>query len=221
MMATETVPIEIFGIAVEVPYPSPMGIREAGIAEYAAKLCDPVLGIGLRANQVRLRRFDELFDYELSAQFFGDNGAVTRSADRAKLVIRNARNFTDWNLIHQTLVRFYNLSEFPEESVTSLSCHVHAKFPSGDDRDGYLSQFQHSFQVLRPAGLGYARIADWEKDIRVLIEQSNVVPHAIFVAWESQFTNCQDWDSFLGTIPTFMENSANIFGLGFEPMAPA
>jgi len=215
----ETVPIEFFGVAVDVPFPAPLGFHQAGIEDYAAKLCDPAKGLGLRPQQIRLRRTDELFDYELTGQFFGDNGSVSRGPDRAKLSVRNARNGADWNLIHQTLSRFYVQSEFPETSVTTLSCHVHAKFPSADDRDGFLSQFSHSFDVLRPACLGYVRIMDWEKEIRLLIEQSNVVANAVFVCWDTQFTNNQDeWESFLSTIPTVMENSVNVFGLGFEPL---
>jgi hypothetical protein len=61
------------------------------------------------------------------------------------------------------------------------------------------------------------RIFDWEKEIRVLIEPSNVVPDAVFCGWDTQFTNNQEWESFLGSLPTMMENSANLFELGFEP----
>ena len=58
---------------------------------------------------------------------------------------------------------------------------------------------------------------DWEKDIRVLIELSQPVPNSVFIAWDTQFSNNQEWDSFLGTLPSVMENSANIFEIGFEP----
>jgi hypothetical protein len=214
----EIVPIEFLGVAVDVPFTSPQALHQAKIEEFAAKLCDPLKGLNLRPNQIRLRKIDELYDYEVVGQFFGENGVVSRGPDRAKLSIRNARNAADWNLVHQTFARFYTLTDFPETTITTLSCHVHAKFPSADDRDGYLSQFAHSFEVLRPACLSYVRIADWEKDIRVLIESSNVVPNSLFVGWDTQFVNSQDWDSFLGTILTMMENSVNTFGLGFEPL---
>jgi hypothetical protein len=85
------------------------------------------------------------------------------------------------------------------------------------ERDDFLAQFAQSGAIARPACLGYVQIADWEKDIRVLIERSNLVPDALFIAWDTQFVNAQDWDTFLGSLPTVMENSANIFELGFEP----
>jgi hypothetical protein len=216
----DILPIEFFGVAIEVPFPSPLGFSQARLEDFGAKICDPAKGLGLRADQIRLKRSDDLYGYELTAQFFGDNGALVRTADRIKFSVRNARNIADWNLVQQTLIRFYGLMEFLPTTITGLSTHVHAKCESARDREEYLSQFKNGLQVIRPAGLGYVRIADWEKEIRVLIEQSNMVPDGIFVVWDTQFTNSQDWDTFIGTIPTMMENAANAFSLGFEPLRP-
>lgn len=213
----EIVPIEIFGVHVDVPFPRPVGYSPADFAEFGAKICDPAKGLNIRAEQVKLKRWDDLFGYELTGQFFGENGLLTRTPERVKLMVRNARTEADWKLIHQTLVRFYTLMDFEAKSVTTLSTHAHAKFSSAQERDSYLAQFSQSPLISRPAALGYVQIADWEKDVRVLIEQSNVVPNALFVAWDTQFVNSQDWDSFLSTLPTVMENSANLFDLGFEP----
>ena len=214
----EVIPIEIFGLAIDVPFSAPIGFAAANLEEFGTRICDPKQGLGIRAEHVRLRRFDELFDYEVKAQFFGENGTLSRTAERVKLGVRNARTAGDWNIIHQTFTRFYNLMDFDPDTLTTLSAHVHAKFPCTDERDGFLRQFAHGGGILRPAALGYVQIPDWEKDIRFVVEQSNVVPDAVFVAWDTQFPNMQDWDSFLGTLPTMMENSANLFELGFEPL---
>jgi len=213
----DILPIELFGVLVDVPFAAPLGIKSASLDEFGAKICDPEKGLGLRAEQVRLKKWDELFGYEVSANFFGDNGTLTRTAERIKLGVRNARTSADWNVIHQTLLRFYTLMAFDPKSVTALSAHLHAKFSSAGERDDYLAQFGQNGAIVRPAGLGYVQIADWEKDIRVLIERSNIVPDAIFIAWDTQFVNAQDWDTFLGALPAVIENSANIFELGFEP----
>ncbi len=213
----EIVPVEIFGVHVDVAFPAPLGFQSARMEEFAAKLCDQKTGIPLRPDQIRLRRFDDLFDYELKANFFGDNGTLLRTAERVKLGVRNARTQGDWNVIQQSLTRFYGLMDFEEKSLTHLSSHVHGRFESLEARDQWLNQFSHNSLVEKSAALGYVRIQDWEKDIRVLIEPSNVVPNAVFVMWETQFTNNQEWDSFLGSLPNVMENSANYFELGFEP----
>ena len=213
----EILPIEIFGVFVDVPFPAPLGIHTAKLEEFAAQACDPQKGLSLRPEQIHLRKLDDLFDYELKATFFGENGSLVRTAERIKLGVRNARTLGDWNIIHQTLTRFYTLMDFDKKSLTHLSTHAHAKFDSPDERDKWLEQFSHNSLVHKPAALGYVRIQDWEKDIRVLIELSNAAPNSVFVAWDTQFENNQEWDTFLSTLPNVMENSANFFELGFEP----
>jgi len=213
----DILPIELFGITIDVPFPAPLGYVQARLEEFGAKICDAEKGLGLRPEQIRVKRWDDLYGYEFTAQFFGDNALLTRTADRIKLNVRNARTATDWNVIHQTLLRFYTAMDFPRITISTVSAHLHAKFPSPGERDAYLGQFSHNMLIARAAALGYVRIADWEKEVRVLVEQSNVVPDAVFIAWDTQFVNAQDWDSFLGSLPTVMENSANLFDLGFEP----
>lgn len=215
----EVVPISIFGVAIDIAFAAPISFSQAQFDTYGAKICDPKTGLGIRPDSIRVRKLDDLYDYELTARFFGENGSLTRNAERVKLSIRNGRNAADWNVVKETLTRFYTLSELNPETVTTLSAHVHSPFPSAADRDDYLEQFAWNEEVIRPAGMGYVRIADWEKDIRLLIEQSNIVPDALFIAWDTQFENKQDWDTFLAILPTMMENSAHAFGLGFEPLA--
>jgi len=214
----EIVPIDYFGVHVEVPFPAPLGFAHAHLEAFGAALCDAAKGIGLRPDQVRLKRWDDLFGYELNAQFFGENGTLTRTADRIKLGVRSARTAADWNIIRDTLLRFYALLDFDPKSVTTLSAHAHGKFPSIEERDAYLQRFSYSPMISRPAALGYVQILDWEKDIRVLIEQSNVVAGGVFMTCDTQFVNAQDWETFLPTLPTLMDNSANLFDLGFEPL---
>lgn len=214
----EVLPIDVFGVGVDVPYPAPLGFKSAQIEEFAMQICQPKTGLGLKPDHLRLRKFDELFDWELKAHFFGENGNFSRTSERAKISIRNARTAGDWNIIHQTLVRFYTLCDFDPESISVLSTHAHAQFPSPEEREDFLDLFAHGPGLLKAAALGYVEIADWEKEIRVLIEPSNVVPNGIFIAWDTQFPNEQDWDSFLSSLPTMMENAANLFELGFEPL---
>ena len=213
----EILPIDFFGVHVDVPFPQPLGFAEARLETFGAALCDTTKGLSLRADQIRLKRWDDLFGYELAAQFFGENGTLTRTAERIKFGVRSARTAADWKIINDTLVRFYQLLDFDPKTVTALAAHAHGKFPSVEERDAFLQRFSYSPMVNRPAALGYVTILDWEKDVRVLIEQSNVVPGGVFVTWDTQFVNAQDWETFVPTLPTLMDNSANLFDLGFEP----
>jgi hypothetical protein len=213
----EILPIELFGVHVDVAFTQPLTFQRANLEDFATNICHPQTGLSVRPDQIRLRRFDDLFDYELKVNFFGENGTLTRSADRVKLGVRNARTQGDWNVIQQTLTRFYTLMKFEEKTMTHLSTHAHAKFDSVEERDQWLRQFSENALVEKSGALGYIKIPDWEKEIRVLIEPSNVVNGAVFIAWDTQFPNQQDWDTFLGSIPSVMENAANYFELGFEP----
>jgi len=214
----EIVPIDIFGLHVDVPFLAPVGFQSAKLEEFGGQLCDPAKGLSLRVEQLRTKRWDELFGYEMSANFFGENGTFSRTAERVKLGVRNARTVGDWNIMRDTLQRFYTLMDFPATTVTTLATHVHAKFPSLEERDAWLGRFSYSPLISRPAAIGYVQIADWEKDIRVLIEASNVVSDGVFAMWDTQFGNEQDWESFLSSLPTMMENAANLFDIGFEPL---
>ena len=214
----EIVPIEIFGLHVDIPFLPPLGMQQAKLEEFGAKICDPATGLNLRAEQVRMKRWDDLFGYEVTAQFFGENGTLSRTADRIKLGIRNARTAGDWKIIQDTLQRFYTLMKFPPESVTGLSAHAHVKFSVEEERDAFLQRFSYSPLFSKPAALGYVQVIDWEKEIRVLIEASNVIPDGLFIMWDTQFANEQDWETFLASVLTLMDNSANLFDIGLEPL---
>ena len=63
-----------------------------------------------------------------------------------------------------------------------------------------------------PVGIGLAAIGSGMQ-----APGSNVVPDALFVMWDTQFTNDQEWETFIGSLIHVMENSANFFELGFDP----
>jgi hypothetical protein len=214
----EIVPVENFGVAVEILFPRPLGFTQSRLEEFSGRLCDTQDGLSLRPDQIRLRRTDDLYQYELSAQFFGENGWLVRTADRVKFGVRNGRTVADWNVILQLLQRLYGILRMDPKSTTVLSTHVHGRFHSDADRDAYLQRFAYSSLIARPAGLGFVQIVEWEKEIRVLIEKSHAIPGCVFVSWDTQYDNNQHWETFLGSFLTMMENAVNLFDLSFEPL---
>jgi hypothetical protein len=208
--------LDVLGIALEVPFVPPRTRTQAKLDELAGWLCTKETGLGLRTDQVRLKVWDELFAYELQAQFFGDNGLITVSADKIRLEVKNARTAADWELVRQLIVRFYLHLQFAPESSTKFSAYVHSRLPTAEEVDGYFAQRTIPTVSTRPALFRYVKIVDWETDVRVLVEKSQAFPNGtgLFVGWETTFTNNQDWDTFIGTLPTVMENSAHFFDLG-------
>lgn len=76
------------------------------------------------------------------------------------------------------------------------------------------SEFLNRFAVVpgieKPAALSYVKIADWEKEIRIVIEPSNLFPGQLFLTWDSQFEASQDWDTFVLASMTVMETGAHL-----------
>ena len=78
----EIVPIDIFGVQVEVPFPAPYGLSQAKLEEFGAKICDPNKGLGLRARvghraQLGLRHVTQVL-IVLAAHDAGANQANTK-----------------------------------------------------------------------------------------------------------------------------------------------
>ena len=215
----EVVPIEIFGVSIDLPLPVPVSMREPALEEFVRDLCDPQKGVGLRPSQVQLLGRDLLYQYELNATFFEGNGSLVRTSERLRVAVRNARTWADWQLVHQTLCRVHALVRLDSKSVSSLSMQAQVRFPSLPERERYLRSFAGSRTVARPGALGHVRIPDWEYEVRVQIEDSNLIPAGVYVGADTQYRNEQDFESFTGSIPTMFAAAANAFGLGFQPFA--
>ncbi|HVS52663.1 MAG TPA: hypothetical protein VHD62_09930 [Opitutaceae bacterium] len=206
--------LDLLTIILDIPLVPPQTKRTAGLDAFGAWLCEPENGLGMRPEQVRVKSSDDLFGWELTAQFFGENGLITRTPDRVKLSVKNVRTVGDWELVRRIIVRFYMHMNLPPYSLTTFSAHVHSRFPAADELESFFREFPQPAMASRPVLFTYVKIDDWEADIRLLIEKSNLLPDAIFVAWDTQFGNSQDWESFVGTLPTVMENSVHLFDLG-------
>lgn len=212
------VPISLLSFHFDIPLAPPLTQRGADLESYAAWLCNSETGLGLRPEQVRLKRWDDLYGYELTAHIFGDNGLITRLPDRVRVVLRNARTAADWELFRRVLVRFYTRMNFSPLSITAFSAHVHSRLPAADELEAFFRQFPQHPMASKPALFTYAKITDWEADIRMVIEKSNALPDALFLWWETTFLNSQDWESFITSLPAVLENSAHRFDLSFMPM---
>jgi hypothetical protein len=95
------------------------------------------------------------------------------------------------------------------------------QFTSIAERERFLRSLApgRSTSIVRPCGLGYLRIRDWEFEVRVQIEDSNVVSNGVYIGVDTQYKNNQDWGSFVGSIPAMFAAAANAYGIGFEPFA--
>jgi hypothetical protein len=215
----EVVPIELFGVSVDMPLPVPVSMRETALEDFVRDLCDPQKGVGVRPGQCQLIGRDLLYQYELNATFFEGNGTLVRTAERTRVAIRNARNWADWQLVQQTIFRVHALTALDPKSVSNLSMQAQVRFSSLSERERFLRGFAPNRLVARPGALGWVRIPDWEYEVRVQIEDSNLLPAGVYIGADTQYRNDQDWESFISSVPTMFAAAANSFGLGFEPFA--
>jgi hypothetical protein len=66
--------IQVFSINVEVLFPKPRVFSKEQVDSIAAWLTSPDSGFALQPEQVHLRTFDVVYDYQMNAQLFGGNG---------------------------------------------------------------------------------------------------------------------------------------------------
>ncbi len=210
--------IELFNLQIETPLSRACPFYHEDIRAFSEWLCDPE-GFRLRPDQVRVKSWDDLFGYEILAQFFGENGFLVRTPERMRVGIKNARTAADWEIVQQLFVRFLHLDIHAKpETIRNFSATAHIKVDEPFTAAEFLQRFAVVPGVERPAALSYVKIADWEKDIRIVIEPSNVLQGQLFVSWDSQFVDNQDWDTFVPVLLTVMENSASIFDLQIAPL---
>ncbi len=107
------------------------------------------------------------------------------------------------------------------KSISNLKMQAQLQFPSIAEREQFLRSLapRRSTSIARPCGLGYLRIPDWEFEARVQIEDSNVVSNGVYIGVDTQYKNNQDWDNFVGSMPTMFAAAANAYGIGFETFA--
>jgi hypothetical protein len=156
----DVVPVELFGVSVDMPLPVPVSMRETALEDFVRDLCDPQKGVGVRPSQCQLIGRDLLYQYELNATFFEGNGTLVRTAERARIAVRNARNWADWQLVQQTLCRVHALIELDPKSVSNLSMQAQVRFVSLSERERFLRSFAPNRVVARPGALGHVRIPD-------------------------------------------------------------
>lgn len=213
------VEVQIFAIALEVDFSRPRPFAKDKIDELAAWLTDAAEGFALRPEQVRVRHTDIVFDYELSASFFGGNASFKRDAEKAVLSARGARTRQDADILHQTAARFVKAIAAPEQLYVTFSANAHASLGSEGVREAYLTGFRPSSKVVAPGALGFVRLDDWPEDIRIAIEPSIGMSSSLFFSWNTRFLPSDDPMQSLQALVTALQGAAQIYGVSFKPLS--
>ena len=91
----EVVPIDIFGVHVDVAFPAPLGFKQANLEEFGARICDGTKGLNLRVDQIKRAQAEETAvvaeDITAAAGEVGQGAHVKRRVWRAGRVDQRAQ----------------------------------------------------------------------------------------------------------------------------------
>ncbi len=210
--------IQVFSITLEAVFPGPKPFAKDEIDRIAEWLTDPSEGFSLRADQVRTRHTDIVFDYELRASFYGGNATFYRDAEKATLVARGARTRQDGDLLLDAAVRFAQFITTEQTLPLTFSANAHAMLPSLEAREHFLAGLRPDPRVVSPGVIGHVQIEEGSEPMRVSIEPSFNDPQSLFFFWQTYLTQAADWPSaFESTIRVIKEATA-IYGVTFLPL---
>jgi hypothetical protein len=208
--------VQVFMIALEVYFGRPRPFAKDRMDDLAAWLTDATEGLALRPEQVRVRHTDIVFDYEVSASFFGGNATFKLDAEKAVLSARGARTQQDADVVQQTAARFVKAIASREQLPVAFSGNAHVSLSSESAREAYLAAFRPSSQVVGPGALGFVRVEGWPEDIRIAIEPSLGMPKSLFLSWNTRFLPSGDPAQMLQGLVSALGAAAQVYGVNLK-----
>jgi hypothetical protein len=211
------VSIQVFGIVVEVIFPSPRAFDKDLIADHARWLTDSVRGLAIPPDQIRLRQADVLFGYDLGVQLFGGNGHFYLDPQKASFRAKNARGRADGELLREAVSRF--LRHFATEKfIVSLSADAFAKPDSKAVLEEYFRPFRLDPRITKPGAVGYLRLEGWPSDVRFMVEPALETEDSLFLAWTTRFPAGAISENPDKIVTVFVE-AADVYGLKLRPLS--
>lgn len=211
--------VQVFSITLEAFFPRPKPFAKDKIDQIAEWLTDSADGFALRPDQVRVRHTDIIFDYVLSASFYGGNATFVRDAEKAALFARGARTRQDADLLQGAAMRFARFAASEEKLPLMFSANAHASLPTVQDREQFLEKLRPDSRVTSPGALGYVQLERWPDAVRVAIEPSFNAPQSLFFSWQTNLAASEDWKGTFETLVGVIEEATTVYGVQFLPLA--
>lgn len=208
--------LKLFSASLDVTFPKPIRWTPE-IGEFAEKLHD-VAGFTIPAGQIRSRMSDTLFDYELSANFFGGNATFSRTAERMVMTLNNGQTPEDARVILEVIRRFgeYAIGRgFP--SVLWITSHI--GLGGVAERQSFLARFAPDSRVEHAGAVAYVRTDEFEEPVRFLFEPSFSYNDAVFAQWRFVLPIVDDWMAMIQKIMDSLPKVATVYGLEAAQLA--
>ena len=213
----------LFSFSIDLAQPRLDGFNPVRLTELSLRIAE-ALQAPASSDNFRLRVGDALFGYDLVCTFFGGNVDVKKTADRLTLTFKNGRVQADIAFIFDRVARFLEAFAAGHEQAVAVAGFCHGLSASEEDRNGFLGQFAVTKEVTGPGVTGRVTVRNWVEPIKVMAEASLVLPKALFVHWETTYTNPEQMktlpaDHFKNmayAIPASFIAAAAVFGLKIE-----
>lgn len=211
-MSEHSARVVLFGASLELPFTAPQPYNQAEFQEFSKVLTNPVNGLGIPAQNIRLHLDDTLFGYRLVGRFFGENGSLFRDSERLRLNLSGGRTKSDLDVMTNFLIDFHEYAAEGISEATEFSAYFHAEFTSPTGRDEFLAQFRISSEITDPGAIGSVLVENWPASVRIQIEKSYIYANAVFLSLTTRYENEQDdWRAFMPTLTTVCESAAGKF----------
>ena len=176
---------QIFGITFQAFFPKPLPFAKSSVLLAAEDIAQAFQPLGLKPSQLELIKRDEVFNFDLRVSMFNGNGNFSLNAERIEVTFSNGRTREDLSLIARCLLTFQEAAHLPEGRTGLFNAHVHG-LPTRDEAEKYFLAFAPNSEGFTLRGfVANLRVGTWKDEIRLYVDQSNVVAGGVFVNWST------------------------------------
>ena len=183
--------VKLFNVSVDVSFPKPVAWFGTLHAETADKLAQ-VAGFPLPSTNFRVRNADVLYNYDISATFFGTNAQFTRSADQLTLNMANG-TARDVPFMCDVLGRFWMHFLVGTGLRARVNVGAHIDLGTQENRDDRMARFSPNSAVAHPCAAGYVKTDNGPEPVFVLIEPSFTYAEAVYARWAMTVPQLDAW----------------------------
>lgn len=177
---------KVASVTLESFFKNAVLFKDVRCDEVATKSLEAFASYGLKPTQINVRSGDQVFNYEMGFSLFNGNGTFRISADKLDVVLKNATNDKDLEIVQDCVARIYELVSLPEVADTSVSANAHATFSSVNELQNYLSRFTNpDKQIISGGAIAHVLCPGWKEEIRMTLEKSLAFPEGLFLTWST------------------------------------
>lgn len=175
--------LQSLGIVIDGMFTEAVPFLDADCGGLAKKCLQLFSGYGLKANQISVRRRDQVFNYELLFQLFNGNGTFKISSERLHIELQNARLKVDFEIIADCVTKMYEIVPSTRLGTSSIAATIQTTMSPPATAARFFSAFSTPKGGIDPVGIIIRALFEpWPQKIKLVMEESAVHPEGLFFA---------------------------------------